>query len=485
MMRPMAPRARKSMLAALLAAFVACVWLNQSVGQKALEDLRDEVFADPSAHRFDYVRYPLLFLYRRATDEALYEVTAAAILGLPYDPEVLSYRGTSSLDGPAWPADGHWHVPYREVPLEYPPPVLPFILLPKVLTHDFEHFAYAFGALMGACLLGAMRMAIGISQRARAAVAVDDVAWRWTAGAVLLLAHGAIAIQRLDAIVALELALAVHAAVRRKAASTGFWLGLAAATKLTPLMLAPVLVAADWSWWRERRVLLRGAASFGGAILLGLGPMFLASTSSFARLLHYHSARGLHVESALGTLYGTACALAGHPERATLDYGSFNFHTATADALAKSSTLLMLALIAFVSLRAARADHEDNETSPDLERLGSTALPEGHPARVRRIVCALLAGMIALWLGGKVLSPQYLTWALPLILAVPGRAVRPIALFGMLCLLVGQIYFRGYFDYVYEQRPLGVVTMAVRLSLLVAWLAACLRAMRPPEEVLQ
>ena len=39
----------------------------------------------PGAHVFDTLRYPLIFLYRRSADEAMYYGTAAQILGEPYD----------------------------------------------------------------------------------------------------------------------------------------------------------------------------------------------------------------------------------------------------------------------------------------------------------------------------------------------------------------------------------------------------------------
>ena len=49
---------RKTWGLVALAAFVACVWLNQSVGGKDWEDLRDRVFAAPAQHPVQYARYP-------------------------------------------------------------------------------------------------------------------------------------------------------------------------------------------------------------------------------------------------------------------------------------------------------------------------------------------------------------------------------------------------------------------------------------------
>ena len=51
-------------------AFIALVWLNQSVGGKDWEALRDRTFSEPGSGAFDLVRYPFVFLYRRSGDEA-------------------------------------------------------------------------------------------------------------------------------------------------------------------------------------------------------------------------------------------------------------------------------------------------------------------------------------------------------------------------------------------------------------------------------
>src|SRR5215467_1722357 len=94
-----------------VAAFVACVWLNQSVGGKDWEDLRDEVFAAPSEHPLQYARYPFVFAYRRSADERLYYEAAGAMLGRPYDREVLrTIRGRlpASFDVSLPDADGRW-----------------------------------------------------------------------------------------------------------------------------------------------------------------------------------------------------------------------------------------------------------------------------------------------------------------------------------------------------------------------------------------
>jgi hypothetical protein len=187
----------------------------------------------------------------------------------------------------------------------------------------------------------------------------------------------------------------------------------------------------------------------------------LALSGHIADFLAYHGQRGLHVESTLGALYGIACALGGRPAAAVLDFGSFNFHGAVPDALAAATPWATLASIGVVAVCVARAAPADR--SGDL---------------VGRITCAVLAAMTALWLAGKVLSPQYLTWAIPLVLAVPSDRpfrARIVAAF-LAALLLGQLYWRGYYDLVYEQRAVGLLTLGLRQAALVACFAWALRA---------
>jgi len=71
-------------LSAGVCAFVALVWLNQSIGGPDWARFRERVEAG-EASVVERAWYPMAFLYRRSLDESIYWSTAGAILGLPYD----------------------------------------------------------------------------------------------------------------------------------------------------------------------------------------------------------------------------------------------------------------------------------------------------------------------------------------------------------------------------------------------------------------
>jgi len=452
-------------------AFLALVWLNQSTGGKEWDETRERTFAAPGDHVFELLRSPFTFLYRRSPDEAIYFATSSATFGQPYDRAVLDQRGDSPLPPVATPVDGKFHVPYAEVPFEYPPPNVPFVLLPRIFATQFTTYSYVFGAVMGMLLLGAAVIAARLGAGTREVRDERDEAERMVGFGLLLLAHGAIAVQRLDAIVALLAIVMVRAAVRGDDRSLGFWGGLIGAAKLVPFLLLPVLVIASGMRGGKRL----GAVALGAAagLALGLGPMILLGRESLPLLLTYHSARGLHVESSFGVIYGAAKALFGMREAGTMDYGSYNFHGPVSQLLAKAGVVITVALVGVVAYAARRDGDVPAEARQD--------------ERTERIVLAALATMTALWLGGKVFSPQYLTWALPLAIAVPGRSWKRVALGLGIVLVLSQIYLRGFYDHVYLQWPLGVITMVTRLGVLVALFVLVLRRLggwsRPARDV--
>jgi hypothetical protein len=464
-------------LGPFLVAFIACVWLNQSVGVTAWEKLRYLVFTDPAAHLVDAARYPFIFLYRRSADEAMYYGTAAQILGEPYDHEVFDLHsrgrvtGVAAYETPPPPADGHWHAPWREVHLEYPPPVLPFVLAPKLFADGFEPYAKLFGILMGLCMVASIAVAIDVVRRANATRTPrceprERLDARWWLAAGLLLAQGALTIQRLDPLVALTMILMVHGAVRRSPVATGLWAGLAGACKIVPLLVVPAIVIADWPFWRTRLVALGTWIAAGLAI--GFGPMFLASSTAIVDLFRYHGIRGLQVESTLGAIVGAARVALGTRRVATISYGSFNVDGAFPDALARLALPMALAGIAGLCVYSWR----ERAVQPRLadERAVHPRDANDESDRIERIACAALAATIVLWVTGKVFSPQYLTWGIPLVLAIPGKRGVIACWIAIAALTLTQLYYRGFYDLVFEQRAIGVAAVLARQAILVALL---------------
>jgi hypothetical protein len=448
-------------LPALVCAFVAGVWLNQSVGHKEWEAIRYGVFTAPREHPVDLIRYPFIFLYRRSHDEEIYYATASAILGQPYDQEALLRGGVPArFEHIVVPADGHWHTPYVEVPFEYPPLALPFVLGPRLVASTYLGYERAFGALMAACLVAACAVGIRIARRVDGDMAL--AAQRWWIASALLLAHGALSIQRLDASVALFLILAVDAATKRRAALVGVFTGLAASAKLVPALFLPVFAAADREAYRRARSLVTLGAGAAIALLTTLVVPFALAPGSLEVFSQYHARRGLQIESTIAIVYGVVHSLFVGPAPTAYGYGSNNLVGALPDALAQTTTPLTVLALAWLVVWVARLP-----------------APLDEAARVTRILLATLAAAVVLWLGGKVFSPQYMTWAIPVVLAIPGVPRVPATALLTVALVLTQLYLRGYYDNLCEQGAPGLVTAGVRQIALVALGVVAIRAMRP------
>ena len=432
-----------------LALFVSCVWLNQGVGGPEWDAYHDRVVNAPREHLLDAVHYPFAYIYRRASDVQLYYELTNLMLGRPADLEFLSQeRGQlgARFDRPLPRADGRWHAPYAEVPLEYPAAALPLILAPRLLVSSYDAFGYVFSAFMGLCLVGAILVALDAAR----VVGVDLEGLRkrgWLASG-LILAQGAIAVQRLDAFTALCLALALRAAVSRRHLAFGAWAGVATATKFVPAALLPAVVAADADAWRDPRALSRGALGFAATLAAGIGPMFFFSPHALGDVIAYHAARGLHCESSLGFLLATWRLVTGSWRPSVLSFGSYNLVGPGAAFLAALCGPLSVVATLVLAWRVWRATQDDLSQGPS------------------RVAAAAFAALVVVWLTAKVFSTQYMTWAIPVVVAIPGRLGVRLAWMMVIAMALTQFYVCGHHELVMQGRPLGLLNLGAKLAVL-------------------
>ena len=443
---------RKAHVAFLVTAAIGCVWLNQGPSLATYAALSR---GPPSASPFLRAWLPFAFAYRRSADEELYFAVANAIRGVPFDRDLLlAKRGEASAAFRQLPAaDGRWHLPYAQVPFEYPALVLPFILLPALVLPAFPAFAMGFGALMAALLLVSAHLAIDAAPD----VPATERATRWWLTAALFLAQGGLLIQRLDAVAAVFLGVALWAAARRRPFLMGLGVALGAAAKIVPLLVLFPMMAADRDAWRSRSAIARVAAGVALGLAVGVVPMVALSPSGFADFVRYHATRGLHIESTYGTVLSVIRLVTGSPRAATLGFGSFNLDDGTAQSWARAAGIvLLLAIAAFTAW------------------LGRRPSPNSEQARVDALACAGMGSLLCIWLFGKVFSPQYLTWGIPFAVAA---SVRRPATALVAAMAISQAYLRGFYDQVVEMRTLGVVALGARLAVLVAMAAFVVRAL--------
>jgi hypothetical protein len=285
-------------------------------------------------------------------------------------------------------------VPYRDFSVEYPPGFFPFAVLPALFTSDMDAYRVLFSISMGLLLTLALALCVRIAERVlpprRAAALVPNSAWA-------ALAAGVILVRRYDATVSLSLCMVVWGCLFRKPIVAGLGLGLGIAAKGVPILVAPLALA----FWLTRR--RRSEAAVAGVTAMGIllslaGPFVFAARSHAFDLFAYHAERPLEIESTGGALLLLARFVAPGGVTLSRAYGSSNA-ISTWDGLVgtTSGALLVVALVCVGIWAVFRMRREADD-------LAATTL----------LVRASCAALVAWMVFGKVLSPQYLTWLVPL-----------------------------------------------------------------------
>lgn len=353
--------------------------------------------------------------------------------------------GTAMMDG---------QVPYRDFAVEYPPGALPAFAAPAVGKPGFTIYGREFELLMALCgvaalmaMLVTLRVVGASTERAAAAVA-------FAALAPLLL--GSVILYRYDLWPA-ALTVVGLAGVLAGRQRLGFGaLGLGVAAKVFPAVVIPPAVAYVWRTRGRKEALLclAAAAAVVAAVVL---PFLALSPGGLWESIERQASRPLQIES-----LGSAVLLAAHHAgglalRMDSSHGSQNLGGSLPDALGAASS----ALLALVLLGLWYAFSRGPAT----------------PDRLVRYSAASVTAFVAL---GKVLSPQFLIWLIPLVPLVRGR--RGLAASGLLALalVLTQVWFPiRYFDLVaFEAFPSW--TLLARDLVLVALLVVLSAPERAP-----
>jgi glycosyl transferase family 87 len=344
-------------------------------------------------------------------------------------------------------------VPYRDFAVEYPPGALPAFVLPALGSPSVHAYRVRFDLLMLLC--GAVGIAcVAVALGAIGAEETKIVgALAFTAVAPLLL--GSVLLTRYD-LLPTALAVGALAALCAGRERVSFAvLGLAVATKVYPAVLAPLFLAHVW-----RRRGRREAAVVGGIMVAVLAavvvPFVALSPGGVWDSLARQATRPLQIES-----LGSALLLATHHVfgmglHVETSHGSQNLGGSLPDAVGATESAALLAGIAALSLWFARRPRDD-ET---LLRASVAAV----------CLCAAL---------GKVLSPQFLIWLIPLVPLVRGRRGFAATSVFAVALFLTQLWFPGrYWNLVYGFGGYESVLVLLRDLALLVLVAVLLRPER-------
>ena len=337
-------------------------------------------------------------------------------------------------------------LPYRDIFLEYPPLAAPAIALPGLLGTGEEAFRWAFAGWT--FLLAA---AVVLLCGALAARTGADARRALLAAALMPFLCGAMVRTHFDLAPVALLLGALLLLVSGRPRSGMAILGLAAMTKGFPLVAAPVALA--WLATRaDRRTLVQSAAALLVALALPAAAAVAMSPSGAWEAVTYHLERPIQVESLPASGVLLLDELGAGDADSVKSHRSDGLEHPAGDALTIFCLAVMLGLIVFVTARA-----------------------RGGP---RNLVLASLAAVAAFAAFGKVLSPQYMLWLVPLGALAFAWRLHALAAATAAAAVLTQVEFPAhYFDLV-DREPFPVAVIALRNLVLTAVLVLALRALR-------
>ena len=348
----------------------------------------------------------------RARWAALAAASAALFLGSWTLLHQLWYRSAGEIvDTPGYETFGDaivsGQVPYRDFAVEYPPGALLPMLAPELTAkrgdfgeygHSFEKWMAGAGVLM--TLLAALALAALRPSPPRAAAAMLIV------GASPLLL-GNLMLSRFDLWVAALTVGALAALLWERSTTSALLLGAAIATKLFPAVLAPLGLV--WIWRRRGG---RAALVWATVVVAVCAAVFLPfaaiAPGGLGHSFGVQINRPLQLES-----LGAGVLIAVHHAFGTrlhvFTTVSQNLSGTGAHAAAVASSIAQVVAVAGTWLLYARG-----------------------PQTRERLVAYAAAAVVAFVAFGKVLSPQYLVWLIPLVPLVRSRLAQALLVAGLI-----------------------------------------------------
>jgi hypothetical protein len=351
-------------------------------------------------------------------------------------------------------------LPYRSFLLEYPPGALPAFLAPDLTTAP-EHFApysKTFERWMAACgvammiALAAALASLGFSPpAAAAALAVPALS-------PLLL--GPVILSRFDLWPAALTAIAVAALVSNHRRCSAVILGLAVAAKIYPVVAVPIALVSIWRR-NGRRAALVWAALVAAAVAAVFVPFAVLAPTGLAHSFTFQLSRPLQIESLGAALLVLAHRIGGLPLVLHSDHGSTNIVGTLPNLIGDLSTACEIGLLLLIWALVARG-----------------------PASRHQLVLALAAAVSTFMAFGKVFSPQYMIWLLPLVPLLGGRRGLVAGTLLASTLVLTHAWFPSdYGAYVYRLRLTQSLEVLVRDFAVVACALLFTRWLASPADV--
>jgi hypothetical protein len=358
------------------------------------------------------------------------------------DTPVYERYGEAVLDG---------RVPYRDFFIEYPPGALPVFVLPALAPDD----RYGLAFLLEMCLVGAAAVVLVAFVLAREAASPARLFGATALAGLSPLALGSVVLSRYDLWPALLTVGALAALVAGRDRVGHGILGLAIAAKVYPVVIVPIALLYTLRRKGGREAVM-SLAVLAVVVMVVFIPFGIVAPGGSRDAIQHHANRPLQIESLGSALLLIAHEVGSYEPTVVTSFGSQNLVGGAPDVLATLQVVLQV--VAVVSIWVLFATRR------------------GTRAELLAAAAAAVAAFAAL---GKVLSPQFLIWLMPLVPLVAGGIGLVAAGIFFATLVLTHVWFPDrYWNLVgFEAGPVWLLLARdVTFVALAAVLATAIRA---------
>lgn len=344
-------------------------------------------------------------------------------------------------------------MPYRDFASEYPPVAMLLFLLPRLLSGSgYSVFVFWFQVEMLLFNLGITILLAGLAWRQWQSP--GKVAGTLSAYTIFLLALGSIVETRFDMAAAFVILASLACFITDRYLGAWLLLGVGIMTKVVPVLIAPLYLIVHYRRRQQAELWMGPLAMLLAAIIISI-PFLITAPAGLANSFLYHWERPLQLESTWSSPLLLATRFSNYQVQILNSYGSHNVYSSLSNTLSTISGPMTIVLLSVGYWVFCRREYSR----------GPAIGPSWDSSRLIRFAAVAVATFI---FAGKVFSPQFLIWLIPLLPLVKGADRR--LLFGVFTtvLLLTQWEFPYKYWELYMLQKSMIVEVAVRNTLLGA-----------------
>jgi uncharacterized membrane protein len=287
--------------------------------------------------------------------------------------------------------------PYLDFAIEYPPFSLLFFLIPRLIVENIGAYIFVFAIEVFIFNLVVVYVIWEIAKRLR----LNQIACL-TIYTVSLLAIGPIILERYDIIPAVATLLSLYFYTRKQLKLAWLFLALGIVIKIYPIVLIPFYIISHINQ-RDLKQLKAGIFILLLVLVISFLPGVFLDANGLWQSFIYHTERGLQIESSYASVLIFLHNIALITVKVGYDAGSIILVSDLADTFSTVSFWAMTLSLGIIYLFFWNlSKHHKNDTN-------------------NLVVNYSFVAIAIFILMGKVFSPQYLIWLLPLVPLVSGQ----------------------------------------------------------------